>query len=587
MLARLVGPPARPAVQPSQFRPGVLPAPRGRTAERSATDRLLDAARDAVCFREPALVEMLLEFLKRALQTGLVELWLARLRHARDWLLDGGRFRLSLECCPALFERSANGNCFGFGQRRPCLERALWGRAIEKPLAPRRPLELQGKQGEARFDLLQCARQLASGRKFCQPAAPLAVSARSRVPACHARAVARWPLAPAIRASRGHREAVAQFDLGLRFLQHARLRLREEIDALGEFFVAFSQCGDLLFQLQQARHGHRSRLEQRAQRKGQFRRTARALAAMPVCTQNFRAMPIDVLVLVPVRIGEPFEHHKIRDASRCGKTDFGETAVHRRLGERRIALQPAGPLRRRRLVVGVAHRLDPHAWRVLGQRRLPPCGAGAAKFAFALGAFLAICGSGNRLPEPVPILRRKYGRRRWSRSCGSGDAIAPFATGFADYVAQPTHRWFTPAFATSTSRLHRERTALHKSALLPERRHAVADPFYGEFFGERVLLEAFVQRREIHAVERLVLVEAGKYPAGFSAHRIAVRLQALRADLLHHALHRRVDRTDRPGFRCGANVVPARHRRHHRSRRSIRRSASSRRSSGVPSLPLA
>ena len=58
--------------------------------------------------------------------------------------------------------------------------------------------------------------------------------------------------------------------------------------------------------------------------------------------------------------------------------------------------------------------------------------------------------------------------------------------------------------------------------------------------------------REVDAVERLVLVEAGKHVAGLAASPDRVRLQALRADLLHHALHRRVDRADRAsgcGFR--------------------------------------
>src|SRR5438045_7518289 len=52
-------------------------------------------------------------------------------------------------------------------------------------------------------------------------------------------------------------------------------------------------------------------------------------------------------------------------------------------------------------------------------------------------------------------------------------------------------------------------------------------------------------RSEIDRVERLVLVEAGKNVACPAGRGIGLRLQALRADLLHHALHRRVDGADR------------------------------------------
>ena len=57
---------------------------------------------------------------------------------------------------------------------------------------------------------------------------------------------------------------------------------------------------------------------------------------------------------------------------------------------------------------------------------------------------------------------------------------------------------------------------------------------------------------EIDPVERLVLVEAGEHDRPLARLGIDVRLQALGADLLHHALHRRVDRADRAvcrGFR--------------------------------------
>ncbi len=53
------------------------------------------------------------------------------------------------------------------------------------------------------------------------------------------------------------------------------------------------------------------------------------------------------------------------------------------------------------------------------------------------------------------------------------------------------------------------------------------------------------KRGKVHPVERLVLVEAGEHDAPLAGRGIDLRLQTLRADLLHHALHRRVDRADR------------------------------------------
>ena len=46
---------------------------------------------------------------------------------------------------------------------------------------------------------------------------------------------------------------------------------------------------------------------------------------------------------------------------------------------------------------------------------------------------------------------------------------------------------------------------------------------------------------EIHAVEFLVLIEARENGGHFAGMRVALRLNALRANLFHHALHRRVD----------------------------------------------
>ena len=49
---------------------------------------------------------------------------------------------------------------------------------------------------------------------------------------------------------------------------------------------------------------------------------------------------------------------------------------------------------------------------------------------------------------------------------------------------------------------------------------------------------------EVNPVQFLVLIEAREHVARGSRHRINLRLRALRANLLHHALHRRVDRVD-------------------------------------------
>ncbi len=56
-----------------------------------------------------------------------------------------------------------------------------------------------------------------------------------------------------------------------------------------------------------------------------------------------------------------------------------------------------------------------------------------------------------------------------------------------------------------------------------------------------VLAQARVEVREVHAVQLLILVEAGEDELLLAGDRVHVLLQALRAHFLHHALHRRVD----------------------------------------------
>jgi len=65
-------------------------------------------------------------------------------------------------------------------------------------------------------------------------------------------------------------------------------------------------------------------------------------------------------------------------------------------------------------------------------------------------------------------------------------------------------------------------------------------------FPERRLRQAALQGREVDAGHLLVLVEAGKDDSLGAGRSIPLQLQASRVDLVHHALHRRVDRDDRP-----------------------------------------
>src|ERR1041385_6630571 len=70
---------------------------------------------------------------------------------------------------------------------------------------------------------------------------------------------------------------------------------------------------------------------------------------------------------------------------------------------------------------------------------------------------------------------------------------------------------------------------------------AAVDPELRQLLLRAVLREAAAQGAEIDAVEVLVLVEAGEDDSLGAGRRLVVPLQALRADFLHHALHRRVD----------------------------------------------
>ena len=66
---------------------------------------------------------------------------------------------------------------------------------------------------------------------------------------------------------------------------------------------------------------------------------------------------------------------------------------------------------------------------------------------------------------------------------------------------------------------------------------ATVDPQLVQFFLDAVLRQAAMQGREVDAVHLLVLVEAGEDNRLRAGLGIALQLEALGADLLHHALH--------------------------------------------------
>src|SRR5437764_4141324 len=69
-------------------------------------------------------------------------------------------------------------------------------------------------------------------------------------------------------------------------------------------------------------------------------------------------------------------------------------------------------------------------------------------------------------------------------------------------------------------------------------------PHICQLFLDAVCAQAFVEVFEIDEIEMLVLVKAGEDKKLFAGVWIDMALQTLRTDLFHHALHRRIDRTD-------------------------------------------
>ena len=95
----------------------------------------------------------------------------------------------------------------------------------------------------------------------------------------------------------------------------------------------------------------------------------------------------------------------------------------------------------------------------------------------------------------------------------------------------------------------------------------MANPSGGQFFLYAVLAQTRRQPAEVNLIKRLILIEAGKYISNLACRRIFMRLKTLSADLFHHALHRRIDRTNREVIRLEIRLklvmAGSSHRRHH------------------------
>src|SRR5262245_65976897 len=89
-------------------------------------------------------------------------------------------------------------------------------------------------------------------------------------------------------------------------------------------------------------------------------------------------------------------------------------------------------------------------------------------------------------------------------------------------------------------------------AQMPQR---AVDPQPRELFLHAVLVEPRAQIVEVHAIEVLVLVEAGEHHAFDPAYGVAIALQALRAAFLHPPLHRPIDGGNR--LVPGPQMTPA------------------------------
>src|SRR5580658_4721833 len=70
------------------------------------------------------------------------------------------------------------------------------------------------------------------------------------------------------------------------------------------------------------------------------------------------------------------------------------------------------------------------------------------------------------------------------------------------------------------------------------------EPEVGELLLHRVRAQSFAQVAEVDGVEILILIEARENYAFLTGDGVAKLLEALSTNLLHHALHRRVDAPD-------------------------------------------
>src|SRR5205823_12235173 len=130
----------------------------------------------------------------------------------------------------------------------------------------------------------------------------------------------------------------------------------------------------------------------------------------------------------------------------------------------------------------------------------------------------------------MPLFFRNHHLKTWNFSNSTSAGAAAAGTAAAGTAAAGT---------TRRSRLFRRGRGAPA-----EMAQAAVDPCLCQLLLGAVLRQPPPQCAEIDAVEILVLVEAGEHHRLRAGRRVVMALQALGADLLHHALHRRVDRRD-------------------------------------------
>src|SRR5687767_2363071 len=114
-------------------------------------------------------------------------------------------------------------------------------------------------------------------------------------------------------------------------------------------------------------------------------------------------------------------------------------------------------------------------------------------------------------------------------------------TQVARHVPTPPTAWNVPVSPVRSgvngySRYSKAKTALDVRQV--DRVQQMVQPAAGQLLLDRVLPQPHVQVREIDAIHLLILVEAREDEFLAPGRGIDVLLQALRADLFHHALHR-------------------------------------------------